>query len=44
VGLLQPQEQITVLERSVVGPLLFVRHSRGWSLAKNGQTGETYLA
>ena len=44
VGYLQPGEQITVLERSVVGSIVWVRHSRGWSASRNAATGEIYLA
>ncbi len=44
VGYLQPGERIAVLERQVIGGILWVRHSRGWSVARNGPTGEIYLA
>ncbi|MEP7284563.1 MAG: hypothetical protein ABI947_02190 [Chloroflexota bacterium] len=44
VGTLQPGEQITVLERRVIGTTAWVRHSRGWTVARDGQTGEVYLA
>jgi hypothetical protein len=43
VGFLQPGEQITVLERVVIGSLVWVRFDRGWSVSRNGPTGETYL-
>jgi Bacterial SH3 domain len=43
VGFLQPGEQITVLERAVIGSLVWVRYDRGWSVSRNGPTGETYL-
>jgi hypothetical protein len=44
VGLLQPGDQITVIEQTVDGSLLWAHHTRGWSVIKNGQTGEVYLA
>src|SRR5260221_4985124 len=44
VGTLQPGEQITVLDQTVIGPLIWAHHSRGWTVIKNGQTGEVYLA
>jgi hypothetical protein len=43
-GFLQPNEQITVLERSILGSMIWVRHSRGWSLSRNSATGEVFLA
>jgi hypothetical protein len=43
-GTLKPGEQITVLERSVIGSILWVRHSRGWTAARNAQTAEVFLA
>lgn len=44
VGFLQPGEKITVLERSIAGAMVWVRLDRGWSLSRNGATGEIYLA
>jgi hypothetical protein len=44
VGFLQPGEQIVVLERSVSGSMVWVRFDRGWSLSRNGATGEIFLA
>jgi hypothetical protein len=44
VGYLQPGERITIRERSVIGPTVWVRHDRGWSVSRNASTGETYLA
>ncbi|HVO44122.1 MAG TPA: hypothetical protein VMT34_15950, partial [Aggregatilineales bacterium] len=44
VGALQPGDRITVRERRVSGAQLWVRHDKGWSLARNGATGEIYLA
>ena len=43
VGYLQPGEQITVLERAVIGSIIWVRLDRGWSVGRNGATGEIYL-
>jgi hypothetical protein len=44
IGYLQPGERINALERKVIGSMLWVRHDRGWSMARNGATGEIYLA
>ncbi len=43
-GFLQPGEQITILERRVIGPMVWVRYDRGWSVSRNGSNGEIYLA
>jgi hypothetical protein len=43
-GFLQPNEQVTVLERSILGSLIWIRHSRGWTASRNSATGEVFLA
>jgi hypothetical protein len=32
-----------VLERAVIGSIIWVRLDRGWSVSRNGATGEIYL-
>jgi hypothetical protein len=44
IGQLRRGEQIAVLERRVIAGFEWVRHSRGWSAARNTTTGETFLA
>jgi hypothetical protein len=43
-GQFQPGEQVLALERRVIGSFEWIRHSRGWSAARNTATGEVFLA
>ncbi len=43
LGQLFPNEAVSVLERASFPPFEWVRHRRGWSAARNTQTGEVYL-
>ncbi|PJF35888.1 MAG: hypothetical protein CUN49_08275 [Candidatus Thermofonsia Clade 1 bacterium] len=43
LGQLQPNEAVSVLERLSLPPLEWIRHRRGWSVARNAATGEVYL-
>jgi WD40 repeat protein len=44
LGTLQPYDHVAALEQKVVGAILWIRHQQGWSVARNGATGEIYLA
>ncbi|MBX3085838.1 MAG: hypothetical protein KF716_29640 [Anaerolineae bacterium] len=44
LGQLQLNEQITVLERRVLGGFEWVRFDRGWSASRNTTTGETFMS
>jgi len=43
LGQLLPDEPVSVLERLSLPPLEWIRHRRGWSVARNIATGEIYL-
>jgi hypothetical protein len=43
LGQLLPNEPVSVLERLSLPPLEWIRHRRGWSVARNTTTGEVYL-
>jgi hypothetical protein len=44
LDMLYPNEQITVLERKKISALEWVRHRRGWSVARDTAKNEVYLA
>ncbi len=44
LGQLLPDEPVSVLERLSLPPLEWIRHRRGWSVARNTATGEVYLS
>ncbi|PJF30376.1 MAG: hypothetical protein CUN51_08180 [Candidatus Thermofonsia Clade 1 bacterium] len=44
LGQLLPNEPVSVLERLSTPPLEWIRHRRGWSVARNTATGEVYLS
>ncbi|MCS6870243.1 MAG: SH3 domain-containing protein, partial [Anaerolineae bacterium] len=44
LGQLLPNEPVSVLERASLPPFEWIRHRRGWSVARNVATGEVYLS